>query len=149
MRLLISLLICLYTTSTEKLYVKYYYGNGNIKEEGWIQDNTKIDYWYFYYENGNIKEEGRYEKNARHKYWKFYYADGTKQMEGWFKHGLANDWWIFYKDNMLQKKAAYNNGKQHGYTIYYINGNITKAEKYKDDVKIGEWTDIESFRRDN
>lgn len=149
MKLNILLLLFTGMTLNGKLYVKDFYSNGNIKDEGWKDGEVKTDYWFYYYENGKKKEEGSYKNNIRSKYWKFYFADGNRQMEGRFENGLAKDWWIFYKDNSVMKKAEYSGGKQNGYALYYANGTLTKAEKYKDDIKIGEWTDYASFKRDN
>lgn len=55
----------------------------------------------------------------------------------------------FIKNNSIWYKAEYNNGKKNGYTLCYINGNIGKVEKYMDDIKTCEWTDLKSFKRDN
>ena len=132
-----------------KSYTKEYFSNGHIKQEGWLDNNTKTDYWIFYYENGKPKEEGFYNLNQRNKYWKFYKADGTKQMEGRFKNDLAYGWWLFYVNDKLEKKVQYDGSKKNGYALYYSNGDILKVEKYKDDIRTGEWKDYASFKRDN
>jgi antitoxin component YwqK of YwqJK toxin-antitoxin module len=51
-------LLFLSTSFTEKEYLKNHYPNGKIREEGWIVDGKKNEYWFYYYENGVKKEEG-------------------------------------------------------------------------------------------
>ena len=55
MRFLFLLLLAS-TISAQKTYQKNYFDNGVLKEEGWIKDNQKIDFWTFYYSDGKIKE---------------------------------------------------------------------------------------------
>ena len=149
MKVLLPAILFLMTIPTGKTYTKEYFSNGQIKQEGWLNDNAKTDYWFFYYENGKTKEEGFYNVNKRNKYWKFYKVDGTKQMEGRFKSDLAYGWWVFYINDRVEKKVEYDEGKKNGYALYYTNGDILKVEKYKDDIKTGEWTDYATFKRDN
>lgn len=111
---------------SQKEYVKNYYPNKKLKEEGWIENGTKTDYWFYYYENGNKKEEGHYKNN------------------------LKTYWWIYYDEKQrILKKCEYKKNKLNGLTIVYNKEKIVKAEKYSDGKKIKTWTDFNEFKRDN
>lgn len=122
----ILFLLSSYGVSVNKTYIKNFYPNKNIKEEGWINNNKKTDYWFYYYENGNKKEEGHYKNNQK------------------------TNWWIYYdKNQKIIKKSEYKSNLLNGITIVYSKGEITKAEKYTNGKKIKTWTDLDDFKRDN
>lgn len=125
-KLFIYFFLSTFVISEDKTYVKNYYPNKKLKEEGWILNNKKTDYWFYYYENGNKKEEGHYKNN------------------------LKINWWLFYDENQIMiKKSEYKNGKPHGLSILFTNGQISKAEKYHNGKKIKTWTTLEDFKKDN
>lgn len=149
-KLLIVLFTLLYVTSTEKTYNKTYYDNGSIKQEGWMQNNQKVDYWKFYSNNGSLKKEGHFLDDKEVKYWYFYHTNGIKKSEGHFINGGKNNWWIFYDDTgEINNKCQLKNNFKNGYRFQYKNKKIIKAEKYKAGKKIKEWTDIKSFKKEN
>lgn len=111
---------------TQKEYIKNYHPNKNVKEEGWIINYKKTDYWFYYYENGLKKEEGHYKNNQK------------------------TNWWIFYDEKqIITKKCEYKSNKLNGLTIIYHNGEIAKAEKYSNGKKIKTWTNLSEFKKDN
>jgi antitoxin component YwqK of YwqJK toxin-antitoxin module len=115
-----------FPVSGTKTYSKIYFENGNLKSEGWLYENQKIDYWFYYYENGNKKEEGHYDRNKKIK------------------------WWIFYDLNgNIQRKAEFKNNMQEGLCLVYKNGALIKAEEYKNGIKTKEWTTLSKFKRDH
>jgi antitoxin component YwqK of YwqJK toxin-antitoxin module len=119
-------ILLLFSSFTRKEYVKLYFENGNLKEEGWVFNGNKVDYWFYYYENGNKKEEGHYIENQKAK------------------------WWIYYDENeSILKKCEHKNNDLNGLTIIYNNGKISKAEKYVNGKKIKSWTDLNEFKKDN
>ena len=135
---------------SQKTYQKVYFENGNIKEEGWLKDDVKFDYWKTYYENAKLKSEGRYKNGKKDKYWYFYNEDGTKKSEGHFKADRKSKWWLFYDDmNQIDHKCQLKNGQKNGYCLHYKNEKLIRAEKYKLGKKIKEWTDFRSFRKEN
>ena len=74
--------------------------------------------------------------------------------EGHFIKDKAEKWWIIYdiagnKENRITRKYQYKNNKKNGYCLLYKNDKLFKAEKYSNDLKLGEWTDIFSFKKDN
>ncbi|WP_299218049.1 hypothetical protein [uncultured Aquimarina sp.] len=139
----------------QKKYQREYYSDGSIKAEGWKKDNQKVDYWYTYHPNGNILEQGHYRNNKKEGYWYFYSSESKLIKEGHFINDKAEKWWIIYdiaassqKDQII-KKYQYQNNKKNGYCLLYKNDKLFKAEKYVDDHKMGEWTDVFSFKKDN
>ena len=125
-RLLLLFLFILLTAFTEKEYVKKFYTNGKLMEEGWISNGKKSDYWLYYFENGNKKEEGHYDTNQK------------------------INWWIFYdKKQRIVKKSEYKNDVLNGLSIIYKNGKIAFAEKYVMGKKVKTWTTLSEFKKEN
>lgn len=125
MKYCILFFIC-FQSFAQKTYIKNYYPNKNLKEEGWILNDKKTDYWFYYYENGNKKEEGHYQNNQK------------------------TNWWIYYDEKqVITKKCEYKNNKLNGITIVYTKGEITKAEKYANGKKVKTWTSLDEFKKDN
>ncbi|WP_378178941.1 toxin-antitoxin system YwqK family antitoxin [Aquimarina sp. SS2-1] len=139
----------------EKKYQKEFYNDGSIKAEGWIIENQKIGYWYTYYPNGNIMEQGHFRNNKKDGYWYFYSQKNNLIKEGHFINDKAEKWWIIYdiatsnRKDKITKKYQYRNNKKNGYCLLYKNDKLFKAEKYINDQKTGEWTDVFSFKKDN
>lgn len=111
---------------SEKEYVKNYHSNGKLKEEGWILNDQKTDYWFYYYENGLKKEEGHYKNNQK------------------------VNWWISYDEKQtIIKKCEFKSNKMNGLAIVYFKGEIIKAEKYNNGKKVKTWTNLSEFKKDN
>lgn len=149
----IILSFCFFLTlnlSAQKTYQKNYFDNGALKEEGWMKNGKKTDYWKFYYENGTIKKEGHFSKNKSSKYWYFYAYNGNKKSEGHFANGEKNNWWLFYdsKGN-INHKCQLKHNQKNGYCLMYNKGKMVSVSKFKAGKKIKEWTNIESFKKEN
>ncbi len=110
----------------QKTYVKNYYSNGNLKEEGWSLNSEKEAYWFFYNENGKKISEGHYVQNQK------------------------SNWWIFYDEKgKVIKKSEFSDNKLNGFTIIYKKSKIIRAEKYSMNKKTKEWESISAFKKDN
>jgi len=139
----------------QKEYFYDYYENGTIKSEGWLFNGQKTDFWYFYYPNGKVLQKGSYQNDKKNGYWYFYENTGKLRKEGHFINNKAEKWWIIYdiatnnKKDKVTRKYQYRNNKKNGYCLLYKNNKLFKAEKYIENQKIGEWTDVSSFRKDN
>ncbi|WP_040560083.1 hypothetical protein U8527_20470 [Kordia algicida OT-1] len=147
------LIICFsvtFSVSGQKEYEKTYYDNGQMKEEGWVKNDVKTKYWKFYYPNGALKKEGRFKNGKPTKYWYFYRENKTKKSEGHYVNGVKSKWWLFYDEQgKVNHKCQLKNNQKNGYCLRYINEKLVSAEKYKHGKKIGEWTDLASFKREN
>ena len=134
----------------ERSYTKAYYSNGELRSEGWIENDSKESYWKFYYPNGNLQKEGHFSNDKPTKYWYFYRENGTLEREGHFSKGTKQLWWLFYDDiGKIYHKCQLKNNKKDGYCLRYLNEKLVKAEKYKAGKKIKEWTDFRSFKKEN
>ncbi|MFC7358039.1 toxin-antitoxin system YwqK family antitoxin [Jejudonia soesokkakensis] len=145
-------LLAFYTSAhpIEKLYSKSYYSNGTLKAEGWKQMDIKTDYWIFYHENGSIASKGHFDDGKRNGYWYFYDQNRKPVKEGHYKKGSAENWWIFYSEDLkIEHRYQYKFNKKNGFALIYKNGTLIKAEKYKNDKKLGEWTSLAAFKKDN
>ena len=137
-------------TNGAKKYVREFYQNGQLKAEGWQQMQAKTDYWIFYRADGSVSSKGHYKQNKRHGYWHFYHSDGTVEKEGHFIANRAEDWWIFYEiGNANKSKFQFKNNLKDGICLRYKNNRLIKAERYEKGRKMGEWTSVRKFRKDN
>ena len=134
----------------QKVYHKAYYSNGILKEEGWKDENGKVDFWKYYFSNGNIKKEGHYKNDLPSNYWYFYSKNAILEREGDFVNGIQQKWWCFYDNKgQIRRKCQMKNNKQNGYCLQYKQNKIIKAMKFKNGEKVKEWTSISSFKKDN
>lgn len=157
-----------------KSYLKNYNTSGKISEEGRTFNNQKSRYWKIYHINGDLKEEGDYKNGLKTGYWKTYHTNNILIAKGSYKNGLKNGYWHFFsetglpleegkfsenkksmwwqffnKKGVISHKCELKNDTYEGYCIHYLNGNIKKASLYKEGKKLKEWTDIQSFKKDN
>lgn len=131
-------------------YTKTYYQTGVLQAEGWIKYETKNGYWKFYHPNGQIASEGHYSNNQKTGYWYFYNTHGDVEKEGYFLNDNAEDWWIFYEiGTRNSKKLQFKDGVKDGVCLIYKRNKLVKAQRYKANQKMGEWTSVFAFKRDN
>lgn len=147
---LFMLLFSANSIAPEKEYFYEHYTTGTLKAEGWKAGTYKEGFWHFYYPNGVISHEGHYNKNKKTGYWYYYSKDKKIVKEGHYKNNSATDWWVFkdLKTN-ITRKYEFKNNKKNGFCLSYKNNILFKAERYLNNIKTGEWTDVISFKRDN
>jgi len=132
----------------EKEFVRNYDKRGNLASEGWVQDETKTDFWTFYHPNGTISRKGHYNNGKKCGYWYFYTHNNTLEKEGGYVNDMAHDWWILYnQDGMI--KVQYKQGLKDGFALVYHNNRLKKAIRYDANKKTGEWTSYVEFKKDN
>lgn len=147
---LLFLLLPLRGDDPGKIYNKQFNENGILTAEGWFMGNMKVGYWKFYHPNGNIASKGHFTNNVRSGYWHFYNGNGIIKQEGHYHKGTAENWWIFYDLARQEKrKVQFSNNQKNGFCLVYKARQLTKVEKYIKDQKIGEWSNLRNFRRDN
>ncbi len=130
-------------------YKKEYNASNTLLSEGWVENGIRVKYWKFYTAQGKLKEAGHFAAGKRAGYWYFYNENGTKTAEGSFANDEKTNWWKFYVNGKKESAVQYSNNLRNGYCLRYSNGDVYKCEKYKNDSKISEWTDMASFMRDN
>jgi len=144
----LCILFLLPSSNTEKEYIREYYDTGTLKAEGWTVNNLKEDYWMYYYPEGTTEKKGHYHKGKKHGYWYFYSGKNELVKEGHFDGGLMDDWWVFY-ENEIHLKVQYSKDKRNGFGLVYHNKRLKKAIRFEEDKKVGEWSSVMSFKRDN
>jgi hypothetical protein len=147
--LFIAFTLLIITANAQLLYKKEYTAGKTLLSEGWMENNTRVKYWKFYTADGKLREEGHFTAGKRSGYWYFYNEAGTKTAEGSFANGEKTNWWKFYVNGKKESAVQYSSNQRNGYCLRYNNGDVYKCEKYKNDSKTGEWTDMASFREDN
>jgi hypothetical protein len=128
-------------------YKKYYFDNGHLKAEGWMNKESKERYWYHYYPNGNLKSKGSFKSNEKSGYWYYYTETGSLQKEGHYNEGLGTSWWRFYDEDTL-KIVKLQEGKREGLAILRVDNKPVKAEYFKNDNRTHEWYTLAEFRKD-
>ena len=119
-------LLCFVCVYSQKNYVKEYYPDNTIKQEGWLENNKRQDYWFFYS------------------------TSGLKMMEGHYAADKKVNWWIVYDEKgKLSKKIQYEDNKPNGFSIIYKSGKIIQVDKYKNGILINSWNKLSEFKKDN
>ncbi|RXG13900.1 antitoxin component YwqK of YwqJK toxin-antitoxin module [Leeuwenhoekiella aestuarii] len=78
-----------------------------------------------------------------------YYQNGNKQLEENYENGILNGpRMLWYPNETLQSTQNYNNGKKNGvFKWFSTKGNLTKTEKFKNDIPIDTttiWREIDT-----
>lgn len=126
-----------------------YYDNGNIKEEGNLNNNgLHVGIWKYYFENGRIEKIGLWSinrfTNYKDKEWKWFYKNGYLKEKGYYKYSQEYDnefkngnWQEFYENGKLKSSSNYINNQLEGYYIKYgEDGTIIEKEKYFDGRRV-------------
>ena len=98
-----------------------------------------------------IVSEGIYYKGTRHGRWTEYYGNDVLSDKRKYYKGWPKDSKVRYHDDKqtkLKEVVPIVYGKKEG-TYYYFheNGTVGIKGEYKDDVKVGKWTEYYSFMR--
>jgi len=78
-----------------------------------------------------------------------YYQNGNKELEENYENGVLNGQRVlWFPNDTLQSKQTYNNGKKNGVFEWFSSkGNLTKIEKFKNDIPIDTttiWREIDT-----
>ncbi len=112
-------------------YMKIYWCNGKMKEEGPFIDGIKSGHWKFYDYNGKIYSEGPYPNGIRNGQWKHYYTiSGYLKSEGNYINDLREGHWKKYNHltGNLSYEGPYLNGSKHGNWKWYYPDNPDQLE---------------------
>lgn len=144
-------------------HMKYYFENGNISQEGILNEARKNGLWHFYYESGQLKSKGYYTKDRREGNWNIYYEDnslkaqaiyekdeawyrefypsGELKMEGKITQGKSDSTWThYYKEGIVKAKGDEKNGLKEGlWTYFHPNGEKESEGYYGGGQKNGHW----------
>ncbi|MCA1761462.1 MAG: toxin-antitoxin system YwqK family antitoxin [Cryomorphaceae bacterium] len=96
------------------------------------------EYTVYYYDNGNVSSEGYMENGNPNGYWKTYYPNGELKSDGNRKNFLLDSTWNFYNESGLKtSEINYKKGNKHGSVITYQNGVKYEVSQFENDVKVG------------
>ena len=127
----IALLLIFTSNNPGNWYVKQYYENGNLMEEGWLLNDKKIAYWFYYYEKGTIKLEGNYTNNLKQGAWKSYSEQGNLISTIDYHNDIQNGWAKWYSNNKLKIIGKYFNNEKDYFWKYFENNNPIKIEQWE------------------
>lgn len=108
-----------------------FYQNGNIKSEGFYQNNNPTGYWNYYYEGGKLKMRGQLKGNSNYGLWKYYYENGQLSMEGNIYNGKREGEWRFYFESGPKKsRGNFKKGEKTGIWNHFYEDGFLKAQAY-------------------
>ncbi|MNU89502.1 MORN repeat variant [compost metagenome] len=120
-------------------YVKNYYDNGSIQNEGWVKDGLPTGIWKIYDVNGNLNQVGEYVQGKRNGRWLKGDLGSVKNMsEICLNPNLENlDAILSYQEKLLDVSViTYRIGKELKRKYYGINMNNGDAPEgyYEDEL---------------
>ena len=78
---------------------KEFYDNGNLKIEGYYNENgEKTGKWVSYFENGKKNSEANFSKGISHGYSMVWYPNGSVRYFGDYNKGEKVRKWVFYDE---------------------------------------------------
>ena len=85
------------------------YPNGNIKTEGWNNNDGKRDKtWYSYFDNGIKWSESNYKNGLKEGKSIVYYPNGKERYSGTYTADKKSGHWVFYNETgEIQKEENY------------------------------------------
>ncbi len=117
-------------------YVKNYYDNGSIQNEGYVKDGLPVGIWKMYDVDGHLSQVGTYNNGKRNGRWLSGDLGNVKNMsEICLNPNLENlEEIMSYQEKMLDVSVVYyKNGKEIRREYYGINMNSGKAPYGYDD----------------
>lgn len=123
-------------------YVKNYYDNGSIQNEGWVKDGLPTGIWKIYDVNGNLNQVGEYVQGKRNGRWLKGDLGSVKNMSDiCLNPNLENlDAILSYQEKLLDVSViTYRMGKELKRKYYGINMNNESApEGYYEEEMVPE-----------
>lgn len=105
--------------SSAENYKAYYYENGQISSEGYLEDGKPNGYWITYYPNQLRESEGNRVNFQLDGEWKFYRENGDLKTIIPYKSGVKNGKVLHYENCVLVKEVPFVDGKREGLQIEY------------------------------
>jgi antitoxin component YwqK of YwqJK toxin-antitoxin module len=126
-----------------KLNEKWFYTNES-SIEGDIEKDNREGKWKYYYINGNLKNERNFVKNKEDGLIKTYRFEGTLEKEYFKKEDNAEGLFKEYFDNgNLKQIGNYHNDEMIGeWKIYYLDGTLRERNFYDDEGQITQYKEF-------
>lgn len=102
-------------------------------------DSTDERYRAFFYEDGSISSEGYIEKGKPNGYWITYYPNGIKESEGnRINFELEGNWKFYNESGKIKEEINYQKGEKDGiHRIYNQDGYLITEENFENGIKEG------------
>jgi antitoxin component YwqK of YwqJK toxin-antitoxin module len=78
---------------------KTFFSNGQLKENGYLNQGTPEGAWKAFNNNGTLRAIGQYEKGYQVGHWKFNDERGCLRAEGSYINGKQKGKWTYYDEN--------------------------------------------------
>ncbi len=131
---------------TTREFVQFFYADGNLASEGYIENNKPNGYWKNYHQNGKLKSEGNRTFFQLDGLWIFYDQDGDTLELINYRKDMKNGYHILYeytnkdsntKYRTLVYKELYFNDKKELVSEYYKNGFLFREVYYTNGLRNG------------
>ncbi|MBN2813439.1 MAG: tetratricopeptide repeat protein [Bacteroidales bacterium] len=146
----------------DSLYIKTYYADGVLMEEGWLVHGKNQGCWkkynplgilseernylagiqtghqYFYFPSGQVSKVYDSDSSYMMGFYKEYYPSGQLQITGTYcKEGPDGAWTSYYENDTVYARSFYIKGTPRGRAIYYhYDGRIHFEEFYNEEGDI-------------
>ncbi len=91
----------------QDVYQKFYYQDGTLSSEGYMNNGKPNGYWKSYYPNGVLRSEGNRKDFLLDSLWKFYNTEGELASEITYKEGLKHGINRVYEAGYIQEYHYY------------------------------------------
>lgn len=106
---------------------QYFYDDGSLSSEGYIEDGQPEGYWKSYFPNGTLKSEGDRVDHFLNGPWRFYNQEGELVNIIRYSFGKKQGLSETFQDSVLIAEEPYQNNRQEGLSKYYYpDGSIEK-----------------------
>ena len=117
----------------DRVRTEEYFGNGNLKKEGYYQFGNKQGKWKSYYSNGNLKKKENFNKDKLDGEMIKWYHNGKKKEKGIFRNGKREGIFFSWKeDGSLYSKRSFVNGLVCYVIKYSDSGSVNTVDNYCD-----------------
>jgi uncharacterized protein len=136
--LFLKILFAFAQTQTDSTnYIKFYFDNGILASEGFMDNGKPDGYWKTYYENGILKSEGNRKNFLLDSVWIFYNDKGDTVLIINYKNDLKNGIRRTINENETVEEFFVDDKKQGETRYYYPDGKLKKLVFYVNDKETG------------
>ncbi len=131
--------IFLNETFAQEEYKKFYYENGVLSSEGFLENNKPIGFWKTYHKNGKLKSTGNRKNYLLDSVWCFYDEKQKIQMSITYALGKKNGLKKIFdeQENYIANENYINDSRENIAQQFFLNGKIKAAIPFKEDKENG------------
>ena len=118
---------------------RYFYPNGNIKQQGTKTSNVRSGQWTHFFVNGQVSSSGFYKENTKDGTWIYQNEKGVKTAEGNYTLGEKQGHWDFFDENGILKSSGDFSNDLGNMKSFSTTGNIQSQGPLVNGKKWGDW----------